>query len=114
MNWMKKFETDFYSKYDVKSSSFICLRNSCSTGEANTIPFGPLFEHMQEMKESDMSKIKYFPCGLVADCTSNAGCLGLILGWGTRSHMLQQRMKVPHATTKIRGSQANTFFFFFF
>ena len=64
---MKKFETDFYSKYDVKSSSFICLRNSCSTGEANTIPFGPLFEHMQEMKESDMSKIKYFSCGPVAD-----------------------------------------------
>ena len=41
--------------------------------------------------------------------TLSAGDLGLILGQGTRSHMLQLRvfmlqLKVPHAATKIKGA----------
>ena len=51
-----------------------------------------------------------FPGGPVAKspCVPNAGGLGLIPGWGTRSLMLQQRAHMPqlkssHAATKDSG-----------
>ena len=40
-------------------------------------------------------------------CSRDAGGPSLSPGQGTRSHMMQQRWKIPHATTKTRHSQIN-------
>ena len=39
-------------------------------------------------------------------CTPNAGGLGSIPGWGTSSHMTQQK-KIPHVASKNQHSQIN-------
>ena len=44
-------------------------------------------------------------------CVPNAGGPGLIPGQGTRSHMLQQQLKMQRAATETRHSQTNTYFF---
>ena len=40
-------------------------------------------------------------------CTSNAGGLGSIPGWGNRPHILQRRSKILRAATNTRCSQIN-------
>ena len=45
-------------------------------------------------------------------CSHDAGGPSLSSGQGTRSHMMQQRWKILHATTKTRHSQINKHMFF--
>ena len=42
-------------------------------------------------------------------CAPNAGGPGSVPGQGTRSHMLQRRSKIPHATTKTQCSQISKY-----